>query len=85
MTGISTIVQAGGTALAVDTHKDVNVAFAIDHLGRRVDESSAPTTETGSNDLLRWARQIGPDRVWASKAPAATAPGCLVSCERREP
>jgi hypothetical protein len=42
----------------------VNVAFAIDHLGRRVDERSAPTTESGSNDLLRWARQLGPDRVW---------------------
>ena len=64
MTGTSTIVQAGGTALGVDTHKDVNVAFAIDHLGRRVDERRAPTTESGSNDLLRWARQLGPDRIW---------------------
>ena len=64
MTGTSSIVQAGGTALGVDTHKDMNVAFAIDHLGRRVDERIAPTTESGSNDLLRWARQLGPDRVW---------------------
>jgi transposase len=64
MTGTSTIVQAGGTALGVDTHKDMNVAFAIDHLGRRVDERSAPTTETGSKDLLHWARQLGSDRVW---------------------
>lgn len=64
MTGISTIVQAGGTAFGVDTHKDLNVAFALDHLGRRVDERSAPTTATGSNDLLAWARQLGPDRVW---------------------
>lgn len=64
MTGTSSIVQAGGTAFGVDTHKDMNVAFAIDHLGRRVDERSAPTTDSGSNDLLRWARQLGPDRVW---------------------
>ncbi len=64
MTGTSSIVQAGGTALGVDTHKDMNVAFAIDHLGRRVAERSAPTTESGSNDLLRWARRLGPDRVW---------------------
>ena len=64
MTGTSSIVQAGGTALGVDTHKDMNVAFAIDHLGRRVGERSAPTTESGSNDLLSWARQLGPDRVW---------------------
>jgi transposase len=64
MTGTISIVQAGGTALGVDTHKDMNVAFAIDHLGRRVDERSAPTTESGSNDLLSWARQLGPDRVW---------------------
>jgi hypothetical protein len=47
MTGTSSIVQAGGTALGVDTHKDMNVAFAIDHLGRRVGERSAPTTESG--------------------------------------
>ena len=30
----------------------------------RVDERSAPTTESGSNDLLRWARHLGPDRIW---------------------
>jgi transposase len=64
MTGTSSIVQAGGAALGVDTHKDVNVAFAIDHLGRRLDQRSAPTTEAGSADLLACARRLGPDRVW---------------------
>ena len=30
--------------LGVDTHLDVHVAVAVDHLGRRLGESSVPTT-----------------------------------------
>lgn len=64
MTGTSTSVQTVGTTYGVDTHKDVNVAFALDRLGRRLDERSVPTTEAGSRDLFQWAQQLGQDRVW---------------------
>lgn len=63
MTGTSTVVQAVGTTLGVDTHKDVNVAVALDNLGRRIDGRRVPTGESGSRDLLHWAQQLDPDRV----------------------
>ncbi|MDQ3942907.1 MAG: IS110 family transposase [Actinomycetota bacterium] len=48
--------------LGVDTHLDFHVAVAIDHLGRRLGESSVPTTAKGYEELLRWAEGFGPVR-----------------------
>ena len=48
--------------LGVDTHLDFHVAVAIDHLGRRLGESSVPTTAKGYVGLLRWAEGFGPVR-----------------------
>jgi len=48
--------------LGVDTHLDFHVAVAIDHLGRRLGESSVPTTAKGYEKLLRWAEGFGPVR-----------------------
>jgi transposase len=45
--------------LGVDTHLDFHVAVAIDHLGRPLGESSAPTTAKGYDELLRWAEGFG--------------------------
>jgi transposase len=45
--------------LGVDTHLDVHVAVAVDHLGRRLGESSVPTTANGYERLLRWAERFG--------------------------
>jgi len=50
------------TILGVDTHLDFHVAVAIDHLGRRLGESSVPTTVKGHERLLRWAERFGPVR-----------------------
>ena len=50
------------TILGVDTHLDFHVAVAIDHLGRRLGESSVPTTPKGYERLLRWAEGFGPVR-----------------------
>jgi transposase len=50
------------TILGVDTHLDFHVAVAIDHLGRRLGESSVPTTVEGHERLLRWAERFGPVR-----------------------
>jgi transposase len=48
--------------LGVDTHLDFHVAVAVDHLGRRLGESSVPTTVKGYESLLRWAEGFGPLR-----------------------
>ena len=48
--------------LGVDTHLDFHVAVAVDHLGRRLGESSVPTTVKGYERLLCWAEGFGPLR-----------------------
>ena len=48
--------------LGVDTHLDFHVAVVVDHLGRRLGESSVPTTVKGYEKLLRWAEGFGPVR-----------------------
>jgi transposase len=45
--------------LGVDTHLDFHVAVAVDHLGRRLGESSVPTTAKGYRRLLNWAEDLG--------------------------
>jgi len=45
--------------VGVDTHLDEHVAVALDHLGRRLDELTIPTTEAGYAELLRWAGALG--------------------------
>jgi transposase len=48
--------------LGVDTHLDFHVAVAVDHLGRRLGESSLPTSVKGYERLLHWAEGFGPVR-----------------------
>ena len=48
--------------LGVDTHLDFHVAVAVDPLGRRLGESSVPTTANGYERLLCWAEGFGPLR-----------------------
>jgi transposase len=48
--------------VGVDTHLDFHVAVAIDHLGRRLGETSVPTTAKGYEKLLCWAEGFGPLR-----------------------
>jgi hypothetical protein len=48
--------------LGVDTHLDFHVGVAVDHLGRRLGESSVPTTLKGYQRLLCWAEGFGPVR-----------------------
>ena len=45
--------------LGLDTHLDFHVAVAVDDLGRRLGESSAPTTVKGYEGLLCWAEGFG--------------------------
>ena len=50
--------------VGVDTHLDSHVAHANDQLGRRVGTRSVPTTPTGYQDLLAWARGLGAPIAW---------------------
>lgn len=50
--------------VGVDTHKEVHVAVAKDHLGRHLGEISVPTTPRGYRDLLRWAEGHGQPEAW---------------------
>ena len=43
----------------VDTHKDVHVAAALDHLGRELGTRSFPTTPHGYEELLSWLSSFG--------------------------
>jgi transposase len=45
--------------VGVDTHLDFDVVVAVDHLGRRLGESSLPTTVKGYERLLLWAEAFG--------------------------
>jgi transposase len=63
---ITTIAHAQPirVTIGVDTHGDVHVAHAKDQLGRRLDTVSIPTTPTGYQDLLAWARGLGQVQAW---------------------
>lgn len=55
--------------VGVDTHKDVNVAAAVDGSGRTIGTGqepasiSAKTTAEGNADLLAWARSLGEEII----------------------
>ncbi|MCO5311813.1 MAG: IS110 family transposase [Microthrixaceae bacterium] len=45
--------------VGVDTHAEIHVAVAIDHVGRVLGELEIPTTRRGYRQLCTWARQFG--------------------------
>lgn len=45
--------------LGVDTHADVHVAAALDHLGRELGTLSIATTVSGFRQLIEWASEFG--------------------------
>src|ERR671910_405735 len=45
--------------LGVDTHLELHVAVALDQLGRRLGETTVPTSTRGYARLLRWAEGLG--------------------------
>lgn len=46
-------------AVGIDTHADVNVAAAIDQVGRQLGHASFATTPAGHRELEAWARSLG--------------------------
>jgi transposase len=50
--------------LGVDTHADIHVVVALDHLGGWLGATEIPTTRAGYQKLLEWASALGVvDRV----------------------
>ena len=46
--------------VGIDTHTDVHVAAAFDHMGHPLGHLEIPTTPAGYRQLLAWARRLGP-------------------------
>ncbi len=59
-----TQVEVEPVVIGVDTHRDVHVAVALDHLGRKLDWMEVPTTPAGYDELLTWAQSLGEVQVW---------------------
>jgi hypothetical protein len=45
--------------VGIDTHRDFNVAVALDERGRRLGETKVDTTPQGNTDLVAWAQGLG--------------------------
>lgn len=52
--------EPGSVTGGIDTHLDVHVAAALNHLGAVLGTKSFPTTTAGYRRLLRWMRTYGP-------------------------
>jgi transposase len=52
--------EPGFVTGGVDTHLDIHVAAAVDHLGGLLGTASFPTTASGYRALLSWLRSFGP-------------------------
>jgi transposase len=52
--------------LGIDAHKRTHTVVAVDEAGRQLGVRVTQATSTAAHlDLLRWAGQFGPGRVWA--------------------
>jgi transposase len=52
--------------IGVDAHKRSHTCVAVEEaIGRRVQTRTAPASDEGHAELLLWAREFDPERVWA--------------------
>ena len=65
-----TMVSAGLITGGVDTHLDVHVAAALDHIGGLLGVADFDTTQAGYEALLAWLLSFGPIERVGWKAPA---------------
>jgi transposase len=61
--------------LGVDTHLDIHVVVALEHLGRRLGELSVPASMKGYERLLCWAEGFGPLRCGGVEATSSYGVG----------
>jgi transposase len=53
-------MDSAWVVVGVDTHRDVNVAVALDGQGRFLDSTAVATTRAGHAELVSWAHRQGP-------------------------
>jgi transposase len=53
------MTATSSVTLGVDTHKDIHVAVALDHIGRRLGSAAFPTDDAHHGQLLAWANGYG--------------------------
>jgi transposase len=75
MTPAARTAEPGSVTGGVDTHLEVHVAAAVDHLGGLLGTASFATTAAGYRRLLEWLGAFGPIHAVGWRAPAATGPG----------
>lgn len=63
--------------VGVDTHKEVHVAVAKDHLGRHLGENTVPTTPRGYRELLSWAEAHGEVEAWGIEGTGSYGAGLM--------
>jgi Transposase len=52
--------------IGVDAHKRTHTCVAVEQLtARQLRTRTAPATDEGHGELLLWARELDPERVWA--------------------
>lgn len=56
--------QPADVIVGVDTHKDLHVGYAIDGLGRHLDDTTIPATTDGYRRLREWAGDLGQVAVY---------------------
>jgi transposase len=61
--------------VGVDSHKDVQVAAAVDQIGRILATTQVATTLRGHAQLERWACELGRVERFGIEGPAATPLG----------
>lgn len=69
--------------VGVDSHKDVHVAAAVDHLGRVLGTTWVPTTTRGAAQLLRWATRLGTVQRFGIEGTGASRLGSAAGCNSR--
>jgi hypothetical protein len=68
-------MDSAHVVVGVDTHRNVNVAVALDGRGRFLDSKAVATTRTGHAELLSWAHRHGTLSRLGSRVPAAMVLG----------
>ena len=69
--------------IGIDTHKDIHVAVALDHLGRRLAELQVPTTLAGCVRLEHWAVSLGTVDVFGIEGTGSYGAGLARYLRRR--
>ena len=70
-------LEPARVTVGVDTHKQVHVAAARHHLGRRLGVTIAPASRAGYGQLLAWARGLGEVDVWGVEGTGSYGAGLV--------